>query len=245
MIIYFLGQPCSGKTTLADYFYEHYYSSEHGKSFRIDGDKMRDLFKNTDYSREGRITNLNRSSDVATYLHSEGHDVIMSFVCPYKEAREYLEEKGIPILWIHLDYEKSWDVRGRESYHVEDFDALSTYPLKNTIQINTTQMDVKDCYDEIKKRVDELKKKTITSLEDAMIQIRYNTNYPNHSNKKWRMLINGTQHLVDDVVINRQCQTTTDIVIGDDGAQVEKHHISCEGSLEIEELNGKLLAKIK
>jgi GTPase SAR1 family protein len=150
IIVYFLGQPCSGKTTLANYFYDNFYKSEDKKPFKIDGDKMRSLFKNFDYSKEGRIANLNKSADLATYLHSEGYDVLMSLVCPYVEAREYLENKNIPVLWVFLDYEKVWDVRGRENFHAEDFDKIGACPLNYVIVINTTQTDVKDCYEEIK-----------------------------------------------------------------------------------------------
>lgn len=65
-----------------------------------------------------------------------------------------------------------------------------------------------------------------------MIRIRYNTNYPLKSDKKWRLLINGEQILVDEINIFVPCHTTTDIVLGDDGKDVQKYHISCEGKVE-------------
>lgn len=157
IVIYFFGQPCSGKTTLANYFNENYYQNMEKKPFLIDGDKMRSLFKNYDYSKEGRIANLNRSTDLATYLHSEGYDVIMSLVCPYAEARKYLEQKDITVLWVHLFYEKKWDIRGREEYHANDFDDVKSCDFRNLIEINTTQGDIEDCYEEIKIAIDKLK----------------------------------------------------------------------------------------
>ena len=51
MIIVLFGQPHSGKTTLAKQF---------PSSRTIDGDELRELFANKDYSKEGRIRNLNR-----------------------------------------------------------------------------------------------------------------------------------------------------------------------------------------
>jgi adenylylsulfate kinase len=79
MIIVLFGQPHSGKSTLAAELDAH----------NIDGDKLRELFSNKDYSREGRIKNLNRASDIAHYLNSVGEPVVLSLVYPYKEARDY------------------------------------------------------------------------------------------------------------------------------------------------------------
>jgi hypothetical protein len=35
------------------------------------------------------------------------------------------------------------------------------------------------------------------------IQVRFNTNFPKTSDKKWRILINDVQHLVDEIDIDR------------------------------------------
>jgi adenylylsulfate kinase-like enzyme len=75
MIIALFGQPGSGKTTLA---------TQLEADFHIDGDHLRTMFKNTDYSKQGRINNLNRASDIATYLHYNGNKVVLSLVYPYK-----------------------------------------------------------------------------------------------------------------------------------------------------------------
>ena len=110
MIIVLFGQPCSGKTTLANQIEADYY---------IDGDHLRRMFKNTDYSRQGRINNLNRASDIATYLHYNGNKVVLSLVYPYQEARDYLNSLVSGVFWVYLTYEGQ---RGREAHHVADFD---------------------------------------------------------------------------------------------------------------------------
>ncbi len=126
MIIVFFGQPHSGKTTLANAFEGHH----------IDGDKLRDLFSNKDFSREGRIKNLNRASDIAHYIHSTGQNVVLSLVYPYKEARDYLNSLSHDVKWVYLSYSKP---RGRESYHVADFE----YPeVESFIQINTDNLTI-------------------------------------------------------------------------------------------------------
>ena len=54
MIYWFIGQPGSGKTLLADKLKEEVLSYV----YRIDGDEMRELFDNKDYSMKGRIASL-------------------------------------------------------------------------------------------------------------------------------------------------------------------------------------------
>jgi hypothetical protein len=58
------------------------------------------------------------------------------------------------------------------------------------------------------------------------VQLRFNTNFPKTSDKKWRILINDVQHLVDEIDIDRPCFTSEDIVKGDDGNDIVKYHIS-------------------
>lgn len=64
------------------------------------------------------------------------------------------------------------------------------------------------------------------------IKIRYNTNYPERSDKKWRVIVclegSEIQHLVDEVEINCKSFTSEDVVKGDDGNLVTKYHISCK-----------------
>jgi hypothetical protein len=75
---------------------------------------------------------LNRASDIAAYLDSKGMDVVMSLVYPYIEARIYLNELVPNVKWIYLTYKGE---RGRENFHVKDFD----YPIgEDVITIDTT-----------------------------------------------------------------------------------------------------------
>ena len=87
MIYWFTGQPCSGKTVLANMLKEKYLPH----AYRIDGDEMRELFTNKDYSIKGRITNVDAAQKIAHYLHNQGKDVIVSLVSPYLDQREELK----------------------------------------------------------------------------------------------------------------------------------------------------------
>jgi hypothetical protein len=97
------------------------------------------MFQNKDYSRQGRINNLNRASDIATYLHYNGNDVILSLVYPYKEARDYLNNLVPDVKWIYLTYEVN---RGREQFHVADFE----HPTDDeALYLNTEWLDIEQC----------------------------------------------------------------------------------------------------
>lgn len=140
MIIVLFGQPNSGKTTLAKQF---------TSCKNIDGDELRELFSNKDYSRGGRIRNLNRASDIAHYLHRHGNNVTLSLVYPYKEARDYLRSLEPETKFVYLTYELG---RGREQFHVEDFE----YPDKDeALYLNTEWLTEEECIKQIYQYVGE------------------------------------------------------------------------------------------
>lgn len=139
MIIVLFGQPNCGKSTLANALLEESFMF-----VNIDGDKLREIFVNKDYSREGRMKNLNRASDIAVFLSSIGDDVIVSMVYPYKEARDYLNNLCDSVYWVHLTYDGQ---RGREAYHVADFEEPSDD--EKVLKLNTSTTSVEDCVTKI------------------------------------------------------------------------------------------------
>ena len=132
MIIVLFGQPHSGKTTLATELSYHMFSKV------IDGDLLRNMFSNKDYSKEGRLRNLNKASDIAHYVNSKEKEAILSLVYPYKEARDYLNSLNDDVKWIYLSYTKP---RGREANHVVDFEEPN---LENFLQINTDNLTIEE-----------------------------------------------------------------------------------------------------
>jgi adenylylsulfate kinase-like enzyme len=141
MIVVLFGQPNCGKTTLATELSKHLADSE-----IIDGDRFRELFKNTDYSKEGRMTNLKKACDIAFYLHQNKlkSNIILSMVFPYVEVREYLKSLHPKTHFFFLTYQEP---RGRENYHVEDFD----YPkaAENAVILDTDKHTIKESIDKI------------------------------------------------------------------------------------------------
>lgn len=139
MIVVFFGQPTSGKTTLCKEFFAWLKKSTRQKVHYMDGDKFRSIFKNKDYSRGGRIKNLNLASDIARYELSLNDVVLMAFVYPYEECREYLNTQYDKVIWVYLTYNKK-ENRGRESFHVEDFEE----PINADLVIDTSKITLHD-----------------------------------------------------------------------------------------------------
>ena len=127
MIYYLIGQPHAGKTTLSKLLKQHLYPQN---IIQIDGDDLRDIFQNKDYSEEGRRNNIRRAQDIAMFLNAKGIDVIMSLVSPYKDLRDELKEKSDVVeVYIHTT-----DVRGREGFHVENYEK----PTEDFIDLDST-----------------------------------------------------------------------------------------------------------
>ena len=78
MIFWFTGQPGSGKTTLGKALVKRL-----DNAFHIDGDELRGLSHNVDYSEQGRINNIRTAQSIAMYLDNKARDVVVSIVALY------------------------------------------------------------------------------------------------------------------------------------------------------------------
>ncbi len=90
-IIWLTGQPGSGKTTLANLLKEHFEKSKLFKNqpvIIVDGDDLRDITVNKDYSKRGRENNIETAQKIAKFLFNKNFITIVSLVAPYKELRE-------------------------------------------------------------------------------------------------------------------------------------------------------------
>ena len=137
MIILLFGQPASGKTTLSEQLAKQI--SE--KVIKIDGDKWRDITKNKDYSKEGRLRNLKGAFDMALYLEKEGYTIVLSFVTPYQELRDYLREQAADFFQVYLTYSGG---RGRDEKFAPDFEVPD-----NVLTLNTSEKTIDECLAEI------------------------------------------------------------------------------------------------
>jgi adenylylsulfate kinase len=131
MIYWFTGQPGHGKTVLAKSLKEYIECNYlHKQVFHIDGDDLREILVNKDYSKQGRENNIRTAQSIALYLDNKGYDVIVSLVAPYKELREEFKSRTqTQEIYVHTTEE-----RDREQFHVQDYEA----PTEKFIDVDTT-----------------------------------------------------------------------------------------------------------
>ena len=134
MIYLFTGQPGSGKTTLGKKLQMWLQTDKKNwrKSvFHIDGDQLRELFPNTDYSKEGRYENINKAFDIAKFLDASGNDVVISLVSPYKELREEFKSQcKVQEIYCHTK-----KIRGKENMFALDYEP----PVEFYVDLDTTE----------------------------------------------------------------------------------------------------------
>ena len=112
-------------------------------SFHVDGDDLREIFDNKDYSEAGRRKNIELAQHMSHFLHNKGQDVVVSLVSPYKDQRENFKEKmgdNIKEIYVHTT-----EIRGRENFHVENYQQ----PTENYLDIDTTNISVEECLNQI------------------------------------------------------------------------------------------------
>ena len=130
MIYVLYGQPGSGKTTLSKMLCTHIQHQPQGcDPTVIDGDKFREVFKQTDYSKKGRENNIRAANTVATYISNVNNiDVILALVNPYERLRAELRANNSQVIEILLESDRDL----RREYHVEDFEVGSPEHIINT-----------------------------------------------------------------------------------------------------------------
>ena len=140
--IWLTGQPASGKTTLANLLINQLSKENQGKSyFNIDGDDLRNLFQNKDYSRKGREANIRLGMSIAAYLINKGSIPIISLVSPYRNLREEFKSKYNTLeIYLHTS-----EIRGRENYFAENYEP----PEVNFLDMDTTYNSEMESLDEI------------------------------------------------------------------------------------------------
>tara|TARA_R110000803_G_scaffold23715_3_gene57928 strand:- start:2562 stop:2990 length:429 start_codon:yes stop_codon:yes gene_type:complete len=138
MIYWFTGQPCAGKTTLAERLNDF-----KPLAFMIDGDDLRELTTNKDYSINGRVNNVNTAQKIAHYLHNQGKEVIVSLVSPYIDQREDFKKllgDNIKEIYVHTS-----EARERDHFKAEAYIA----PKDNFIDIDTTNDSIEESFKKI------------------------------------------------------------------------------------------------
>jgi adenylylsulfate kinase-like enzyme len=130
MIYWLTGQPGAGKTTLVKMLYTHLHPLN---PMIVDGDDIREIFNNKDYSELGRRKNVELAQHLAHFIHNKGGVALVSLVSPYKDQRDLFKEligdDNIKEIYVHTTED-----RGREHFFVEGYQP----PIENFIDCDTT-----------------------------------------------------------------------------------------------------------
>jgi len=143
MILWLTGQPGSGKTTLAKALIESIKEDNPNiKVINIDGDDLRNINKNKDYSKEGRIKNISTAISIMRFLANKNYICVVSIVAPYKFLRDELKSE-FPFLEIYLHTK---EIRGREDFFAKDYEV----PVDpKHLSIDTGKLTIKESLNEI------------------------------------------------------------------------------------------------
>jgi adenylylsulfate kinase-like enzyme len=140
-LYWFTGQAGAGKTTLAILLKSKLEKQFLNKKFVIlDGDEIRELFNNKDYSKEGRLSNVGMVQNCCRFLIKNDIVPIVCMVSPFAEQRKDFckEVDGVEIF---ID---CTEIRGREHFHIDYYQKPTSTASevwiegKNIITIDTT-----------------------------------------------------------------------------------------------------------
>jgi adenylylsulfate kinase len=135
MIINLTGQAGAGKSTIA---------RELEKILKnpivIDGDELREIFVNKDYSEDGRRKNITNAYNIARFLEAKGFTPIIALISPYEDLREDLKSTSeVKEIYIHTT-----QIRGRENYFAQNYSS----PKSNFLDLSTDG-DLRECIEKI------------------------------------------------------------------------------------------------
>jgi adenylylsulfate kinase-like enzyme len=140
-VYWFTGQPSHGKTVLAKLLKEELEKSD--RVFHIDGDDLRALTLNIDFSEQGRIDNVKGAQKIAHYLYNQNYTVVVSVIAPYRWQREELKRMlGADLVEIYVH---TTEPRERDHFSVFNYEP----PLEKFIDIDTTEDTPQESIDKI------------------------------------------------------------------------------------------------
>lgn len=179
LCIWITGLPCSGKTTIANALKE-FFEKLGKKVTVIDGDVLRDVLSDYDFSREGR----RRINLIAGYIASEivrhGGIVICALISPYREIRDkvrsFFTDNEFILIYLNTPIEicMERDTKGlyekASSGQIENFTGIGDVyepPADADLVIDTSMQNVDVTVEEIAKYVLTKVKRDGEEIENA------------------------------------------------------------------------------
>ncbi len=141
MVYWLTGQPGGGKTELGKLLVGDFVNAP----FLVDGDMLRQLTENTDYSEVGRRLNVSRAQSIALDCRNMKYDSVVSLVSPYRNQREEFKQLyDVTEIYVHTTED-----RGKNQFHVPNYEP----PIENFIDIDTTGLTIEESYKELIEKI--------------------------------------------------------------------------------------------
>jgi adenylyl-sulfate kinase len=164
-VLWFTGLSGSGKTTIAKEVLEQLKREGHN-AMLLDGDEIRDIFKNYGFDKASRLKHINDVAKMAVYLQKQGIIPIVSLISPFEEARAAARAISPDFTEIYVDTPLSVcekrDVKGlyakARSGEIKDFTGVHEsapyeVPLNPDLKLSTEGVEVGACVKQILKYI--------------------------------------------------------------------------------------------
>jgi adenylyl-sulfate kinase len=164
-LIWMTGLSGSGKTTMAKALLKKLQSEGHSAMI-LDGDEIRDIFKNNGFDKEARVKHNQDVGKMAVYLQSQGIIPIVSLISPYAEARDYVRgiSKDFTEIYVSTPISvcEKRDVKGLykkvRNGEIKDFTGIHSSapyeaPKSPEMTIDTENLNLDDCVNSILKYI--------------------------------------------------------------------------------------------
>jgi adenylylsulfate kinase len=137
MIIILTGQPNSGKTTLAlELVHRLHEMRKDVTATIIDGDSLRTITQNVDYSKNGRRKNVQTAINLSVNSDASNDYTVVALVSPFRDLRESLKNNNkhsVKEVYLHSS-------RLREGKMVDYYEP----PIINYLDIDTDKHTIEE-----------------------------------------------------------------------------------------------------
>lgn len=164
-VLWFTGLSGSGKTTIAKEVLAQLKKEGHN-AMLLDGDEIRDIFKNYGFDKASRLKHINDVAKMAVYLQKQGVIPIVSLISPFEEAREAARTISPDFTEIYIDTPldvcEKRDVKGlyakARSGEIKDFTGVHDtapyeVPKNPDLKLSTEGVEVDACVKQILKHI--------------------------------------------------------------------------------------------
>lgn len=144
MIFWFTGLPGTGKTTLGLRLTDE-LSKKGRRVVFLDGDELRAVTQNNDYTREGRVRNVTVAQWFADRIQPEGLDAVVAIIAPFRAQREAfkadMRRKNVRLVELYTHCGENRKPGADTSAYEE--------PLTDFVGINT-DLSVEQCVEQLR-----------------------------------------------------------------------------------------------